>query len=215
LAGSENVFEYSAGVAWHDMHAQMKMKRIGLFGGSFNPVHLGHLLIAQAAFEEMELAHIFFVPAAQSPFKPTAELAPARERLLLLRLALAGQSHCTVDDQEIIRGGVSYSIDTVRNYAARFPSSQLVYIIGGDHVRLLPKWRAAEELSALVEFAVVPRPGEQLDMLRPPFRGQALRGWPLDLSASQIRERVRAGLPVDMLVPGAVAEAIRNNQLYL
>src|SRR5271165_3132622 len=97
------------------------MERIGLFGGSFDPVHLGHLLVAQAAREELGLARLFFVLAAQSPFKPERQPTPARERLHLLRLALAGWSWCELDDQEIKRGGISYTIDTVRDYAARFP----------------------------------------------------------------------------------------------
>jgi len=191
------------------------MERIGLFGGSFNPVHLGHLLVAQAAREELGLSRVFFIPAAQSPFKPGAELAPALERVRLLRLALAGQTWCEVDEQEIQRGGVSYTVDTVRAYSARFPRTRLFYLIGADHISLLPKWRAAHELAQVLEFVVIPRPGKKLDRFPEPFRGRELRGFPLALSASQIRERVRAGLSVDWLVPGPVAEAIRNNRLYL
>ena len=96
-------------------------ERIGLFGGSFDPVHLGHLLVAQAAREELDLARLFFIPAAQSPFKPDSQPTPAPERLRLLRLALAGKTWCEIDEQEIRRGGVSYTIDTVRDYAGRFP----------------------------------------------------------------------------------------------
>ena len=101
------------------------MQRIGLFGGSFDPVHLGHLLVAQAAREELELARLVFIPAAQSPFKPDRQPSPAPKRLRLLRLALAGQTWCDIDAQEIQRGGVSYTIDTVRDYAARFPEARL------------------------------------------------------------------------------------------
>jgi nicotinate-nucleotide adenylyltransferase len=191
------------------------MERIGLFGGSFNPVHLGHLLIAQAALQELGLAELFLIPAAQSPFKPEVRLAPAGERLRLLRLALAGQTRCSVDNQEIQRGGVSYSIDTVREFAARYPGAELWYIIGGDHAALLPKWREAGALARLVQFAVVPRPGQQAAALPEPFRGRPLRGWSLDISASEIRERIRTGLPVSWLVPPAVEEAIYNNRLYL
>jgi nicotinate-nucleotide adenylyltransferase len=191
------------------------MERLGLFGGSFNPVHLGHMLVAQAALEELNLSHVFFIPAAQSPFKPEVRLAPGAERLRLLRLALAGQNRSSVDDQEIARGGVSYSIDTVREYARRFPQAQLWYLIGGDHAAYLPKWRAAQELAGLLQFALIPRPGQELRPLPPPFKGTALRGWTLDLSASQIRERVRAGQSLEWLVPRLVAEAIRNNGLYL
>ena len=84
--------------------------RICLFGGSFDPVHLGHLLVAQAAREDLKLSRLFFIPAAQSPFKPGVEPAPSKERLRLLRLALAGQTDCEIDEQEIKRGGVSYKI---------------------------------------------------------------------------------------------------------
>jgi len=192
------------------------MERIGLFGGSFDPVHLGHLLVAQAAREELELARLCFIPAAQSPFKPdTPRPTPAQERLRLLRLALAGKTWCEIDEQEIQRGGVSYTIDTVRDYARRFPETQLVYLIGADHLPQLPKWRAAEELARLVEFVVIPRPGQAETPFPAPFRGRWLAGFPLGVSSSQIRARVKAGRPIDHLVPGLVAEAIRNNGLYL
>jgi nicotinate-nucleotide adenylyltransferase len=191
------------------------LKKIGLYGGSFDPVHLGHLLVAQAAFEEAGLERLFFIPAAQSPFKPDAEPTPAAERLRLLRLALAGKNHCEIDDQEIRRGGISYSIDTVRDYARRFPGAALFYLIGADHVPSLAKWREAAELAKLVEFLAIPRPGQADAAFVAPFRGRTLKGFPLGVSASQIRARVKAGLAIDHLVPAAVAEAIRNNQLYL
>src|SRR5713101_4377564 len=134
------------------------MERFGLFGGSFDPVHLGHLLVAQAAREELSLTRLFFVPAAQSPFKPARPPTPANERLRLLRLALAGKEWCEIDEQEIHRGGVSYTIETVRDYARRFPEAELFYLIGADHVSQLTKWREADELARLVEFVVIPRP---------------------------------------------------------
>jgi nicotinate-nucleotide adenylyltransferase len=189
--------------------------RLGLFGGSFNPIHLGHLLVAQAAQEELVLDRLYFIPAAQSPFKPGIELAPPAERLRLLRLALAGQQQVEIDDQEIARGGVSYTIDTVRSYVERYPGAHLFYLIGADHVPLLHKWREAAHLAELVEFVVISRPGEIPVRLTSPFRGQALRGFPVGISSSQIRERLRSGRSVDYLVPSAVAEAIRNNKLYL
>lgn len=189
--------------------------KLGLFGGSFDPVHLGHLLVAQAAVEELGLERIFFIPAAQSPFKPENHPAPAPERLRLLRLALAGRAKCTVDDQEIQRGGVSFTIDTVRDYAARFPAAELFYLIGADNVPTLPKWREAAELARLAEFVVIPRPGQPPAAFPPPFRGRLLVGFPVGVSSSQIRARVKAGLPVDQIVPAAVAEAIRNYRLYL
>ena len=191
------------------------MLRIGLFGGSFDPVHLGHLLVAQAAREELGLERLFFIPAAQSPFKPERQPTPAPTRLCLLRLALAGLEWCELDDQEIRRGGVSYTIDTVRHYVRRFPDAQLWYLIGADHLSQLPKWREASELVRLVEMAVIPRPGQADTALPAPFRGRTLVGFPLGGFSSQIRARLRSGQPVDHLVPSAVGEAIRHNKIYL
>jgi nicotinate-nucleotide adenylyltransferase len=191
------------------------MLRIGLFGGSFDPVHLGHLLVAQAAREELRLDRLFFIPAAQSPFKPEGQPTPAPLRLRLLRLALTGLEWCELDDQEIRRGGISYTIDTARNYTKRFPEAELFYLIGADHLQQLPKWRQAPELAGLVEMAVIPRPGQSVTVLPAPFSGRTLVGFPLGVSSSQIRTRIKSGLPIDHLVPPAVAESIRNNRLYL
>jgi nicotinate-nucleotide adenylyltransferase len=190
--------------------------RLGLFGGSFDPVHLGHLLVAQAACEEIQLDRLFFIAAAQSPFKPQSTPAPAPERLRLLRLALAGRTNCEIDDQEIARGGTSFTIDTVRDYAKRFSQAQLFYLIGADHLATLPTWREAQELARLVEFVIIARPGQAPTLsLKPPFRGRELVGFPLGVSSSQIRARVKNGLSIQGLVPDAVAEALRNSRLYL
>ena len=191
------------------------MNRIGLFGGSFDPVHLGHLLMAQAACEEYKLDRLFFIPAAQSPLKPERVPAPAEIRLRMLRLALAGEARYEVDDQEIRRVAPSYTIDTVNAYRELYPKVTLFYIVGADHVPLLPKWRAADELAALVEFLVVPRPGDPPVTAKPPFRVQNLIGTPFAVSSSQIRTRVKAGQPIRHLVPDAVAETISNSGLYL
>ena len=188
--------------------------RIGLFGGSFDPVHLGHLLVAQAAREELELTRLFFIPAAQSPFKPERQPTEACERLRLLRLALAGKSWIEIDEQEVQRGGLSYTIDTLRDYATRFAGASLFYLIGADHVPQLLKWREAEALARLADFVVIPRPGQAQTSLPVPFRGRHLEGFPLAISSSQIRARIRAGQPIDHLVPRAVAEAIDNYRLY-
>jgi len=210
--------------------------KLGLFGGSFDPVHLGHLLVALAAREELALDRLYFIPATQSPFKSECPAAAAQERLRLLRLALAGQTWCEVDELEIRRGGISYTIDTARHFASRYPGDELFYLIGADHVAQLPKWREAGELARLVEFVVIPRPSEGIVLptaipnavgaavgnLQPvatalpaPFRGRALRGFPVGVSSSQIRKRIQKGLSIELLVPAPVAEAIRNNRLYL
>ena len=189
--------------------------KIGLFGGSFDPVHVGHLLVARAAREEAGLDRLIFIPAAQSPLKPDVQPAPAAERLRWLRLALAGDSTAEIDDQEVRRGGPSYSIDTVRAYGRKYPGAEIFYLIGADQTGQLGLWREAGELVRLVQFLVVPRPGQSQAELAAPFRGRVLRGMPLGVSSSEIRARLKAGLPVAHLTPPAVAEALANNRLYL
>ena len=189
--------------------------KLGIFGGSFDPVHLGHLLVAQAAVEELGLDRLFFIPAAQSPFKPETKPAPDDVRRRLLRLALAGKSNCEIDDQEIQRGGISYTVDTLRDYARRFPSAELFYLIGADNVPKLNEWREPAELARRAEFVTIPRPGGAPPVFPPPFRGRQLRGFPFAVSSSEIRDRVRAGRPLENLVPPAVAEAIRAAKIYV
>jgi nicotinate-nucleotide adenylyltransferase len=188
--------------------------RLGLYGGTFDPVHLGHLLVARAALEEFSLARIIFIPAAQSPFKPGAAPTPGEIRARMLRLALCGMPEASVDDQELRRGGISYSVDTARAYAEQNPGARVFWLIGADHVPSLPKWRDAETLAGLVEFLVIPRPGVTPVSLPPPFRLHALRGFPLALSSSEIRERARAGKVLVPFVPERVAELIQTERLY-
>jgi nicotinate-nucleotide adenylyltransferase len=189
--------------------------KIGLFGGSFDPVHLGHLLVAQAAVEELGLDKLFFIPAAQSPFKPENKIAPAEIRLKLLRLALAGKTNCEIDEQEIRRGGISYSIETLRDYASRFPKAKLFYLIGADNISKLNEWREADELAKLAEFVAIPRPGESAAEFPKPFRGRILKGFPIGISSSQIRARVKANLPIENIVPPFVAEVIYAAKVYI
>lgn len=189
--------------------------RLAIFGGSFDPVHIGHLLVAQAAKEELGLDQVCFVPAAKSPFKPDSEPAPAALRLRMLRLALAGLPWCRVDDQEISRGGVSYTIETIRRYKEDYPEAELHWVIGADHVGGLPQWRDADELAQLVRFIVVQRPTELQAPLPSPFQGVHLRGFPIALSSSRIRSRVQQGLSIRLLTPETVAELIHKNRLYL
>lgn len=191
------------------------MLKLALFGGSFDPVHLGHLLVARAALEELDLERIFFIPAARSPFKPESEPAGAKERVRLLRLALAGMPKCEVDTQELERGGISYTIETVRRYVAEYPDAVLYWVVGADHVPSLPNWRDAQDLAKLAKFLVVPRPATAKAPLPTPFEGVHLNGFPLAVSSSQLRERIRQGRSIEWLTAPAVAEAIRKNRLYL
>ncbi len=189
--------------------------RLGVYGGSFDPVHLGHLLVAQAAREELELDRVVFIPAAQSPFKPGMEPTPGAVRCQMLRLALQGWEWAEVDERELRRGGVSYTVDTLREISSERPGVELSYLIGADHAPILPKWREADSLAGLARFVVIPRPGDPEPVLPAPFCGRVLKGFPLGVSSSRIRDRVKSGLPIRHLVPSAVAEAISANRLYL
>jgi len=189
--------------------------KLGLFGGTFDPVHLGHLLVAQAAVEELALDKIFFIPAAQSPFKTENQIAPAEIRLQMLRLALAGKTNCEIDEQEIRCGGISYTIETLRDYTRKFPVAKLFYLIGADNISKLTEWREPGELAKLAEFVAIPRPGETMADFPKPFRGKVLKGFPTGISSSQIRARVKADLPIENLVLPAVAEAICAARLYV
>jgi nicotinate-nucleotide adenylyltransferase len=188
--------------------------KLGIYGGSFDPVHLGHILVARAAIEELGLQKLFFVPAACSPFKPESQPARDELRLRLLRLALAGMNDCEIDRQEIDRGGTSYTIDTLRHFARTFPGAELFFLIGADNTAALTQWREAAELARLAVFVVVPRPGEAGALFPPMFRGRNLKGFPIRVSSSEIRARIKAGLPINHLVPAPVAEAIRGEQMY-
>jgi nicotinate-nucleotide adenylyltransferase len=190
------------------------MQRLGLFGGSFDPVHLGHLLVARAALEELSLDKVLFIPAARSPFKPASQPAPQSLRLRWLRIALSGEPRFALDDSELRRGGTSYSIDTVRDILSRQPDARLHWLVGADHVPTLPQWREAAALASLVDFVVIPRPGNEPVPAPQPFRVHLLRGWPLSVSSSAIRERIRAGLPCTHLLPPHVAEAIHQSGAY-
>ena len=188
--------------------------RIGLYGGTFDPIHHGHLFVARAAYEELNLDRLCFIPAAHSPFKPGRQPLDDHWRVRLVRSALAGMPEFEVCEDEIRRGGVSYTIDTVRLFAEKAPGAQLVYLIGTDHVATLPQWKSASELAERLEFAVIPRPGAVRGATPKDFRCQYLKGFPVELSSSLLRERLKSGQTIDPFVPPAVSELIRRYQLY-
>lgn len=189
--------------------------QIGLFGGSFDPVHCGHLLLARAAWEEVSLDRMVFIPAARSPLKDNETLAPASDRLRLLKMALAGEPDWEVDDLEVKRGGISYTVDTLRHYRDRHPGATFHYFIGADNVPQLPLWREAETLATLASFLVIPRPGAPMHPLPHPFRGRYLEGFRMGVSSSEIRDRLKRGLSVRWMLPDSVEAEIQQNGLYL
>ena len=190
------------------------MKRIGLYGGSFDPVHVGHLLVARAALEELRLDRLFFIPAARSPFKPDSKPLDGHWRARLLRMALARCPKYVVWPQELERGGLSFTIDTVNEFSEQYPGAALFYLIGTDHVASLPKWKDAERLRELVQFAVIPRPGERPEPAPAGFHCHGLKGVPIELSSSLVRERIREGRFFDELLPAGLPEIVRRYRLY-
>jgi len=192
----------------------MGSRRIGLFGGSFDPVHSAHVMMARKALNELQLDRLFIIPAARSPFKPEQQPAPDEVRLAMLKAAFEKVAGCVIERLELEREGVSYAIDTVRSFAGRFPDSELFYLIGADHVPTLPQWREADALAQILTFVVFPRSGGPDVEFPETFDGRCLEGELMDISSSDIRVRIREGKSVNHLVPSAVVGILSKKQIY-
>jgi len=191
--------------------------KIAFLGGSFDPVHLGHLCIAQDAFEQLQLDQVVFVPAAKAPLKTGSLNADDRHRFEMLRLAVEGDARFSVSDMEIRRGGVSYTIDTVLQLKKEFPGDHLFWILGGDQLALLPKWMRAEQLVREIEFICLDRPGCPVPEA-PAIAGLRLhrcQGHLMQISSTEIRDRARRGLSLDFLMPHKAIVYLRENHLYI
>lgn len=202
------------------------MTKIGLLGGSFNPVHVGHLVLAEEARERLGLERVVFVPARVSPHKLGKPLAPAEDRLRMVQLAIADNPAFEASDIEVRREGPSYSIDTVQELLDRSGGEWDIYfVVGADTLPELPAWHRIGELADLCKFAVFSRPGESLGALEPLRR--ALRDDQVDTiaarrfespligtSSTDIRRRVREGRSIRYLVPEPVRRYIAAKGLY-
>ena len=182
--------------------------RIGLFGGTFDPVHHGHLLLARDCVEKIQLDRLVFIPNTISPHKESLTSAPGPLRLEMLQGAVAGEPHLEVDDLELRRGGPSYAIETVEEYERRFPEAELFYLIGEDNIAKLPTWRRYAELMQRVKFVALSRRGE---VGGHPF---PLVQRDVEISATEVRMRVAKGASVRYLVPKEVLEVIERENLY-
>jgi nicotinate-nucleotide adenylyltransferase len=182
--------------------------RIGLYGGTFDPIHHGHLILARQALEEFKLDRLVFVPAAESPFKLHNHTAPASDRLAMLRLAIKGEDRFEVDALEIERGGVSYSIDTVKMFRSRDPEAELFFLVGEDNAYRLTEWHRFEELKKLVAFVVLSR---SEDFQSPEYPVVQRR---IEISSTEIRNRVANQESITYLVPESVERYIEQHQLY-
>lgn len=189
------------------------MKRIGILGGSFDPIHFGHLLMAQSALETLKLDKVFFVPAYCSPFKRQQNMPDAAMRLMMVKEAIKGNVHFRVYDGEIKRQGVSYSIDTVKEIKQKFPNTALYLLMGADSLKQFHRWRRPQEIIELVKLAVLNRPGFDKDYpKRWPFE---LVNMPaVDISSSDIRDRLKSHKSIWYLTPKAVIRYINRHRLY-
>lgn len=187
-------------------------KRLGIFGGTFDPVHHGHLILARDALEHFELDGMLFVPTAVSPHRidcPPA--ASPAQRVEMLKAAIRDEPRFALDTCEVDRPPPSYTIDTVLDVKSRNPDAQLHLLIGADQFSRLASWHRLEELKRQVVFVVFLRAnpaGESIETGHPMLRRR------LDISATGLRKRVASGLSIRYLVPGAVAEYVENHQLY-
>jgi nicotinate-nucleotide adenylyltransferase len=201
------------------------MIRLGILGGTFNPVHNGHLLMAHTAAAAFGLERVLLVPSSLPPHKELAGGVSAVHRLAMLRLAAAGDPLVTVDTVEIDRGGVSYAIDTVRHLAERDPGCELFFIIGLDSLLELHRWKDVTGFLSLCRVVTVNRPGilgrplRNDDLNLPEARSQRLledvvSHTMCEASSSEIRERIAKRLPIGYLVPESVERYIRDHALY-
>lgn len=196
--------------------------RIGILGGTFDPPHIGHLWLATLAADALNLDRILFMPAAQPPNKRQQRLTRATDRLLMTRLAIQGEAHFGLTMIEMERPGPSYTVDSVEELQAHYPDAQLFLLMAADSLRSIDTWREPERLLSLVEWGVGPRPGVEMpraDALAERFGAAAgrihlLEGPALDVSSTQIRERVASDHAIRYLVPRVVEELIASRRLY-
>jgi nicotinate-nucleotide adenylyltransferase len=182
--------------------------KIGIYGGTFDPIHHGHLILGRQACDELGLDQLIFVPARVSPFKSPA-FASGEQRLSMLRAAIEGQDSFAAEDCELKRSPPSYSIDTVLQIRERDPNAELFWLIGADNVSGLPKWHRIDELKKLVQFVVLDRGcSEKFSHKYPVVQRN------IDISATEIRKRVASGRSIRYLVPKAVEDIIRREKLY-
>jgi nicotinate-nucleotide adenylyltransferase len=182
--------------------------RIGIYGGTFDPVHHGHLILAKQALEEFKLDRLVFVPAAESPFKIHNHTTPPADRLAMLQLAIASENRLSVDPIEIERGGISYSIDTVKMFRSRDPGAELFFLVGEDNAYRLTEWHRFEELKKLVYFVVLSRSEEFQSPEYPVVQRR------IEISSTEIRNRVANQESITYLVPESVKRYIEQHQLY-
>lgn len=185
--------------------------RIAVLGGSFDPIHHGHLVVAGVAREAVQAAHVRLVPAGEQPFKIGQHQAPGHHRAAMVELAVAGHPTLVADRVEVDRPGPSYTVDTIADVRRRFPAATIVLLLGSDAAALFPTWRDPSAIRAQAEVVVFARDGEAVP------EGIADRVVPvprIEISSTAVRRRVRTGLSIQYWVPDSVARYIDDHSLY-
>lgn len=188
----------------------MSSLRLGIFGGTFDPPHLGHLVVAQDVAELLRLDRFLFVPAGAPPHKTDRTVSPAPVRLAMVRALVAGNGAFEVSDLEVAREGPSYTVDTLARVREAHPGAEIFFVMGADQAASLDTWRRPEEVSSLATLVVMDRGGSEVSGVR--FMSVSVTR--VDISATEIRERVRTGRPIRYLVPDEVREIIKHSRLY-
>jgi nicotinate-nucleotide adenylyltransferase len=195
-------------------HRRRGHLRLGIYGGTFDPVHHGHLLLARDALEQLRLDAVLFVPCGRSPFKARKPRATDAQRVAMLRLALKGNPHFWLTRCELDRPAPSYAYDTALEIREAFPRAELFWLIGADQLAGLDKWHRSDDLRRLVTFVLLPR--RETTGETPPETVLSLpQSRRVDISATEIRHRVKSRLPIDHLVPSPVAAYIARHRLYV
>ena len=184
------------------------LKKIAIYGGTFDPVHHAHLILAREAIETLDLDKVILVPATISPLKKAAPVASGEVRLAMLRAAIKGEPEFEVDECELLRPPPSYTIDTVEEICRRERDAAIYCLIGEDNIEQLPRWHRFVELAKMVRFVVLDRTGKQ------PSHSYQLIHRRIDISATEIRERVAQNESIRYLVPESVEEIIQREKLY-
>lgn len=191
--------------------------KVGIMGGTFDPLHIGHMMAAEAARESYGLEEVWFMPSHIPPHKHEAYVSGA-DRLAMVEETVKGHEAFRTLDWEVSSDGVSYTIDTIRKLQAEYPQLDFYFIIGADMVQYLPKWQGIEELAQRITFIGVERPGTQLDLEALPHAIAAkvlLADMPLvEISSTKLRERAAAGRSIRYMVPDAVYDYVQRSGLY-
>ncbi len=188
----------------------MASLRLGIFGGTFDPPHLGHLVVAQDVVEMLRLDRFLFVPAGEPPHKSDRAVSPAPLRLAMVRALVAGNAAFEVSEVEVAREGPSFTVDTLTHFREVYPDAELFFVLGADQAAAFDSWHEPKKIPALATLVVMDRGGSGFG--GEPFLSVSVTR--VDISATGIRERVRTGRPIRYLVPDPVREIIESNRLY-